>query len=416
MTSKINAITTGAGGIEVTGDSSGEIEFQADGSTIATITASGLSLTGTLPIADGGTGQSTASGARTALGLEIGTDVQAYDANIAKYDTATSTTGYFDLPAGTTAQRPVSPTSGMVRHNTTTGKPEWYHSTSGWLPFSDKPSASVDYLLVSGGGSGGGSWGGGGGGAGGILTASGLSLTIGTQYTITVGAGGSAVVGGNQGNNGTSSSISGPDITTITSVAGGGGGTYGTTGTTGNSGGSGGGGGCSDNTTESSGGAGTSGQGYAGGKGSRSGNSTGALMGGGGGGAGAVGGNYSNPNAGSGGVGIASSITGSSTYYAGGGGGGAATGGVAGSGGNGGGGAGTATTANATSGTANTGGGGGGGGTYSTSYYSGAGGSGVVILKILTSLYSGITTGSPTVTTDGSYTVIKFTASGSYTA
>jgi len=59
MTSKINAITTGSGGIEVTGDSSGEIEFQADGSTIATITSSGLSLTGTLPIADGGTGQTT---------------------------------------------------------------------------------------------------------------------------------------------------------------------------------------------------------------------------------------------------------------------------------------------------------------------------------------------------------------------
>ena len=67
MTSKINAITTGAGGIEVTGDSSGEIEFQADGSTIATITASGLSLTGTLPIADGGTGQTTATASFNAL-------------------------------------------------------------------------------------------------------------------------------------------------------------------------------------------------------------------------------------------------------------------------------------------------------------------------------------------------------------
>jgi hypothetical protein len=37
-------------------------------------------------------------------------------------------------------------------------------------------------------------------------------------------------------------------------------------------------------------------------------------------------------------------------------------------------------------------------------------------LSVPTVFYTGTTTGSPTVTTSGSNTIIKFTASGSYTA
>ena len=66
-------------------------------------------------------------------------------------------------------------------------------------------------------------------------------------------------------------------------------------------------------------------------------------------------------------------------------------------------------------GTANTGSGGG-GGWNTNSAGGGAGGSGVVIISVPTANYSGTTTGSPTVTTSGSNTIMKFTASGTYTA
>jgi hypothetical protein len=64
-------------------------------------------------------------------------------------------------------------------------------------------------------------------------------------------------------------------------------------------------------------------------------------------------------------------------------------------------------------GTANSGGGGGG---NDRNANLGLGGSGVVILRMLTAVYSGTTTGSPTVTTDGSYTILQYNSSGSYTA
>tara|TARA_R100001509_G_C4883163_1_gene220914 strand:- start:2853 stop:4340 length:1488 start_codon:yes stop_codon:yes gene_type:complete len=280
-------------------------------------------------------------------------------------------------------------------------------ATKGWIPTSDDdvtletPQAyNAEYLVVAGGGGGGNESGNrsGGGGAGGLLTNYGgtaIGLTPGQVYTVTVGGGGSSS-SGSAGSQGENSVLSGSGITTITAIGGGGGGRDGSSTTGGSGGGEG---------NSGTGSSGTTGQGNKGGD--ASGNPTPA--GGGGGGAGAAGQDAS-PNAGGdGGAGLSNSITGSAVTYAGGGG-GTSESGTAGSGGSGGGAGGSTGTASA--GTANTGGGGGAGRNGGSS----AGGSGVVILRVATSDYTGTTSGSPTVTTDGSDTVIKFTGSGSYTA
>ena len=45
-------------------------------------------------------------------------------------DQANTSTGYLDLPAGTTAQRPGSPAAGQMRWNTTTSEFEFYDGDS----------------------------------------------------------------------------------------------------------------------------------------------------------------------------------------------------------------------------------------------------------------------------------------------
>jgi hypothetical protein len=277
----------------------------------------------------------------------------------------------------------------------------------------------IDYLVIAGGGAGSANFGNGngsgGGGAGGYRVGTNFGVPK-NGFTVTVGAGGTGQSGTTYSNRGSISaqapSGSNSVLGIITSAGGGGGAAPGGP-NQGASGGSGGGGtadgmsGGTGNTPSVSpsqgnnGGAGSFGEPY---------------RGGGGGGAGSSG--VDGETNGNGGNGVSSSITGTTVTLAGGGGGGTFTSYAAGTGGTGGGGAGGGTSlTNGGNGTVNTGSGGGGGvwpgPSESIGGNGGSGGSGVVVIKWLTSSGT-INVGAGLVAdatgTDGSYSYKRFTA------
>jgi len=269
----------------------------------------------------------------------------------------------------------------------------WYHAFRSSGTFAPITNLSCDVLVVAGGGAGGGStqnFPGGGGGAGGVLAHSNQSL-VATNYTVTIGAGGAAsntsdVDSGSGGNNSQFGSLT----ASLFGVKGGTANGPGGVGACGSSGGTAG-------NYSTGWWAPVAGQGFRGGY-----NTASSVGTGGGGGAGSMGADVTGISGGTGGnavnaytnwgslsAALTATGTGVSNFIAGGGGGGGAP--AYGSvtqalgGGGGGGNGGTTGSTGVTSGTANTGAGGGGaGGTNTTAPpygVSGAGGSGLVIVR-----------------------------------
>lgn len=124
--------TTGAGasgswGINITGNAA-----SATSATSAGSAATAGNVTGTVAIANGGTGQTTAALALVALGQQTGS------------------TGAALTPAGTTAQRP-TPATGHFRFNTTTTQFEGYNGTAWGAVGGGATGGGTDQVFVENG-------------------------------------------------------------------------------------------------------------------------------------------------------------------------------------------------------------------------------------------------------------------------
>jgi hypothetical protein len=190
MAVTLNALTTGVGGLQTTGDTSGQISLQSNGSTVLTVTSSGVSVTGTLTastalgIGSGGTGATSATAAFDALNPMTTTGDIIYES---------TPSVAARLPIGTTGQ--VLTVAG--------GLPSWAAAAAGGFSnmtvfaspgtFTTPSSTTRIKVTVVGGGGNGGTgavptgWGGQGGGGGGAAVYVG-PVTASTGYAVTVGA------------------------------------------------------------------------------------------------------------------------------------------------------------------------------------------------------------------------------------
>jgi len=137
--------------------SSKYLAFDADGNPVATsvVTPGQLTVTSFIEtLLD----DANATEARATLGIPL----TAFPAHTQAGNVDNTAKGYLGIPSGTTAQRPGSPNSGMIRYNTETSKFEGYGSAWGQLGggatgagadqvfFENDQTVNNDYTITSG--------------------------------------------------------------------------------------------------------------------------------------------------------------------------------------------------------------------------------------------------------------------------
>jgi hypothetical protein len=200
--------TSGSAGVKIGSDGSNSLAIQTNNVTAITIDGNqnaNFVSTGAVTLSSGTTAQrptavngmiryntsnnvveAYSNSAWTNLTLPVVTPAQVSDQN-------NTSTGYFSIPIGTTAQRPAGPSLGAMRWNSNTSSMEVFIGSSTWVNVASStvPNYTIQYLAVAGGGSGGASYAGSGGGGGGFLAAQ-ATVVSGTAYSITIGAGGAS--------------------------------------------------------------------------------------------------------------------------------------------------------------------------------------------------------------------------------
>lgn len=113
------------------------------------ITGSAGNITGVAAVANGGTGASTAAGARSNLGLVIGADVQAYSSSLATWASKTAPSGTVVGTSDSQTLTNKSLTSATLASGTWTGT---FYSSSGGIRFNQNTTSQPGYGNTTTGG------------------------------------------------------------------------------------------------------------------------------------------------------------------------------------------------------------------------------------------------------------------------